>query len=636
MSQTIAERVAEAASQTFIGRRVELGLLQDAIASDELPFHVAFVHGPGGIGKSRLVQALMASLNSDTRGVHLDCRNLEPTPRGFQTGMARALGLSPRDISLDLIAESLTRDARRTVVALDTYEVFGLLDAWLRTTFLPILPSSVITVIAGRERPHASWRTAPGWAGLVEDVALSALSHSDAMQMLRARGLTELQAARANGFARGHPLALELVAAACHDDPEAGLVAFTDGGVPDELIDAFLTRLPTGTIATVEAASISRRITEPILRALLDRPDVRDEFDALRRLPFVERTAEGLLLHDVVRDTVARDLAVRDPEAHAESRRRASLFFTEQARGPRTDLWQATADLIYLIKNPLLRDACFPSGGTDHSVERATPADGAAIRAIAARHETPTAAGLLLRWWDRHPETFSVARDPAGKVAALVQVAQLDAIDPELLADDPIAAAWCRHLRTIPPQTGHRVLAMRRWLGHESGEGPSAPVGACWLDVKRIYMQLRPNLSRLYSSIVDLAAQAPVFVPLGFAPAGHPVRVDGVDHHPVWLDFGPGSVDGWLSRLIDAEVEAEVAALTRVQQTGDGLTERELEVLRLLADGLSNRAIGARLVISEKTANRHVSNIFAKLGVHSRAQAARLAAERGITAPHQD
>jgi DNA-binding NarL/FixJ family response regulator len=55
-------------------------------------------------------------------------------------------------------------------------------------------------------------------------------------------------------------------------------------------------------------------------------------------------------------------------------------------------------------------------------------------------------------------------------------------------------------------------------------------------------------------------------------------------------------------------------------------------VLRLLADGLSNREIGTRLVISEKTAGRHVSNIYVKLGVHSRAHAARLAAERGITA----
>ncbi len=51
------------------------------------------------------------------------------------------------------------------------------------------------------------------------------------------------------------------------------------------------------------------------------------------------------------------------------------------------------------------------------------------------------------------------------------------------------------------------------------------------------------------------------------------------------------------------------------------LTERELEVLRLVAAGQTNRAIAAELVLSERTVDRHVSNIFAKLDVSSRAAA---------------
>jgi DNA-binding NarL/FixJ family response regulator len=61
-----------------------------------------------------------------------------------------------------------------------------------------------------------------------------------------------------------------------------------------------------------------------------------------------------------------------------------------------------------------------------------------------------------------------------------------------------------------------------------------------------------------------------------------------------------------------------------------GLTAREAEVLGLIVDGLSNRAIAERLVISEGTAGRHVSNVFAKLGAHSRMEAARIAAERHL------
>ena len=65
---------------------------------------------------------------------------------------------------------------------------------------------------------------------------------------------------------------------------------------------------------------------------------------------------------------------------------------------------------------------------------------------------------------------------------------------------------------------------------------------------------------------------------------------------------------------------------------GLGLTDRELEVLRLVAAGRSNRDIAAELFISAKTASVHFSNIMAKLGVHTRVQAAAIAHQAGITA----
>lgn len=61
-----------------------------------------------------------------------------------------------------------------------------------------------------------------------------------------------------------------------------------------------------------------------------------------------------------------------------------------------------------------------------------------------------------------------------------------------------------------------------------------------------------------------------------------------------------------------------------------GLTARELEVLRLVATGLSNQAIGERLFVSEHTVHRHLANIFAKLSVSSRAAAVAQAARRGL------
>ena len=77
---------------------------------------------------------------------------------------------------------------------------------------------------------------------------------------------------------------------------------------------------------------------------------------------------------------------------------------------------------------------------------------------------------------------------------------------------------------------------------------------------------------------------------------------------------------------------ARTEALIGPTETGGamGLSPRELEVLRLVAAGQSNQAIAAGLLISERTVERHVSNIFVKLGVGSRTAAAAYAFEHGI------
>jgi DNA-binding NarL/FixJ family response regulator len=62
-----------------------------------------------------------------------------------------------------------------------------------------------------------------------------------------------------------------------------------------------------------------------------------------------------------------------------------------------------------------------------------------------------------------------------------------------------------------------------------------------------------------------------------------------------------------------------------------GLTDREAEVLRLLAVGMTNREIADRLFVSPYTAKRHVSNILTKIGASTRAAAARFAADQHLT-----
>jgi ATP/maltotriose-dependent transcriptional regulator MalT len=84
-------------------------------------------------------------------------------------------------------------------------------------------------------------------------------------------------------------------------------------------------------------------------------------------------------------------------------------------------------------------------------------------------------------------------------------------------------------------------------------------------------------------------------------------------------------------RLGAAPALARVEELSRVAPKPAGaLTAREVQVLRLVAAGMSNRAIAAELAISEKTIARHLSNIFTKLDLSSRAGATAFAYKHGL------
>jgi ATP/maltotriose-dependent transcriptional regulator MalT len=83
------------------------------------------------------------------------------------------------------------------------------------------------------------------------------------------------------------------------------------------------------------------------------------------------------------------------------------------------------------------------------------------------------------------------------------------------------------------------------------------------------------------------------------------------------------------SRSLGAESLKRMAATAASAPPG-GLTPREVEILKLVATGLSNRAIGRKLFVSELTVKRHVGNVLAKLDVPSRAAAAAYAAKSGL------
>ena len=91
--------------------------------------------------------------------------------------------------------------------------------------------------------------------------------------------------------------------------------------------------------------------------------------------------------------------------------------------------------------------------------------------------------------------------------------------------------------------------------------------------------------------------------------------------------------DAALDPAVTLRLFDEFRRLSRAPAEVDPLTEREREILQLLALGLDNKTIAARLSIAEKTVGNRLSEIFQKLGVSNRTQAALVAVQQGLIAP---
>lgn len=567
-----------------LGRQRELTVLLQTL--EEAGPRVIFVHGIAGVGKSTLLEAFAAQARAGgTAVLSLDGRDVEPTERGFLGELGRAVGSSTPGLAA--AARRLGDLAPRVVVAIDAYEVLRLLDPWLRRAFLPGLPPNARMVVASREPPAAAWLATEGFRAL----ALGPLPSEAAEEVLVRAGMTPDEAARVNRLVRGYPLGLAV--AATTETLNVDVAEAAAQRVVEELTRVYLEGLDAPTRRALDAASVVRRVTLSALAAMLPDAAPQDAYDRLRDLAFVEIRPDGLMVHEAIQQASAALLRAADPESQRRYRRAAwrTLRF-QLRRAPPHELWRYTADMLYLIENPVVREAFFPAGSHPVTVEPARPEDAEPIAAIARLHEPPAAAGLVEEWWRRAPEAFFAVRDGQDTVVGFSCVLTPRMVTQQLVRQDPVAGRWWEHLRAEPIPKGQTVLFHRWWLSRDLGEARSPVQAATWLDLKRLYMELRPHLRRVYGVVRALDSYFPTFRKLGFEPLpGDPVEIDGVPNYCAVLDFGPASVDGWLTCLAASELGVEDEGVLDVEQRelvlDSGrvpLTTLEFEVMRYLSE----------------------------------------------------
>lgn len=618
----LATQLNSARKRRFIGRTREILIFQTALTAAPLPFHILFVHGPGGIGKSLLLQTFSTLCDQlGCRCTFVDARSLVPTPEGFLGGLR---GVIPATGNLSVF-DAFAAHSGRQVLLIDSYDLLAGIDAWVREQFLPQLPANTLIVIAGRHQPALAWRTDPGWRTLFQSVALRNFSPDESRAFLHAWEVPASQHAAVLQFTHGHPLALALVAEIV---AQGGSAAFQIDQAPDmihALLDQFIEHIPSPAHrAALDICAVVRLTTEPVLRALLNITEAQELFAWLRRLSFIESGRDGIFPQQMARETLAADLRWRDPAWAAQVRRQARAYYLHQLQqAPPHQQPAILREYIYLHRsNPIVRPFFAPREQSDLTAAALRESDIPALLAMVQRHEGAESSQLAAEWLARQPAGVIVFREAQADGSEvprglLCTIELHTASEAQRLADPAVAAAWAYLQRAAPLRANERATMFRFWMDRDAYQGLSQVQALIGVAMVQHYLT-SAGLAFTFFPCADPAAWAVLCAysdlerlpDADFAVGGHRYGVFGHDWRAIppllWLERlaeheqaqGPADLRRerpFLLVLSEPDFAAAVRAALRAYRRPDELQQNPLLRSRLVTERVGTQAAATDL-----------------------------------------
>lgn len=610
------------AHPTPIGRREILEDVLRAITERARGTELSLihVHGVAGIGKTTIVDALIRRLRE----------------AGTPVARLAAYGLEPRalevDRALDAVRAQLDAAARGAVLILDPAdELLGLLPHLLRRSADPDLRFHAIVTVARRPLP-ATLRV-DALAGLrIASFEVGPLARQDTIAALASWGtpaaIRDLIATRIGG----HPLSLAIASASSAAESDEAEVQAAIGVAFAESMARLVDQIPSDAhVRTLLLAACVPVIDEAAIAQANggDRASARQTLGWLAGLPFVRRSSEGLVIHDVVRPIVVessmthhQDLVCETYEQGFRRLRQAIATHSEDA------VARAVAEFAQMLAlHPALRST-FGEANSSYRIESPDRATRVLIHETIARCEGARSADRVEGWLEEPGVEAAIVVDETGVPRAFSLT-----LTNDVLArgdrGDPVVRSL---LGVVSRRGATSSLLVRAWGSFDRYQDPTDPWNAATMQaMTRCTLRLLPTLGATchradpaYASLLERLYSAP-----GSGYVHEAVECDDdvsfAFQHDEDLDTG-----SFWRRFWNAPDASDPSSPNELARPNVSLSERELEVLKLLAEGYRYDQIASLLAISLGTVRTYVRRTYTKLGTATKSEATLIATRLGL------